>query len=74
MAPHTQLRGDQTRERVLTTVIDFKRDNGFAPTVREIGDLCGMSPSAVQYALTILERDGRITRGRRSGRAINVVT
>jgi repressor LexA len=60
-------------------VLDFIREstaaNGFAPTIREIGDRLGIrSPNGVQQHLRLLEKKGFLNRRRKSGRTLTVVT
>jgi hypothetical protein len=51
----------QTRHLVFLAVRDFIRRNGHAPTIRQIGDLVGISSvSTVHYHLTALREAGRI--------------
>ncbi len=63
-----------TRQRVLDFIKRFREAKGYAPTVREIAEECGISsPSVVQYHLERLERSGHISRGREKFRSISVV-
>lgn len=52
------------KEQILEFIDRFGYENGFAPTVREIGAAVGLrSTSSVQAHLDILERDGQIQKG-----------
>ncbi len=60
------------------TILDFIKtatdSQGYAPSMREIGDAAGLaSPASVKYQLDILEDKGLIRRGDNSGRAIELV-
>lgn len=64
-----------TRERVLSFIKSYQRRNGYAPSMREIGDGVGVSSlSTVSYQLECLEDEGRITRDRAIPRSIVVVS
>lgn len=64
------------RQRDVVDFIDeYCRQHGFSPTVREITFGIGLSSaSTVMSHLTLLERDGRITRQPGCPRSIRVVT
>lgn len=50
-----------TREQIFEFLQDYQRQNGFAPTVREICAGVGLrSPSTVHYHLNALRQAGRI--------------
>ena len=66
-------RGTNAKEMILATIEDFKNERGYAPTVREIGHLTHYSPSAVQYHLDAMERDGILSRDRNIARSIQTL-
>lgn len=52
----------------------FIRLNGYPPSVRELGELCGFaSPATTQYYLDRLEQRGYIQKGNGRNRAIKVL-
>ncbi len=60
------------------TILDFIKtateSQGYAPSMREIGDAAGLaSPASVKYQLDILEEKGFIRRDENRGRAMDVV-
>lgn len=67
--------GLTTRQRrILEVIQDAVRDRGFPPTIREIGEACGLtSPSSVSHQLSALEKKGFLKRDPKSPRAIDVV-
>jgi repressor LexA len=65
---------ERTRDRVLDFIIAFKQRKGYAPTVKEIAENCGItSLSVVQYHLDQLEQTGLIRRDKNKSRSINTV-
>ncbi len=56
----------QRQHRVLQTIERFVQDEGYTPSVREIGGILGLAPATVQQHLEVLERKGYI---RRSGQS-----
>ena len=56
----------QRQHRVLRTIERFVRDEGYTPSVREIGAAVGLAPATIQQHLEVLERKGYI---RRSGQS-----
>jgi repressor LexA len=59
-------------------ILDFIKtthdSQGYAPSMREIGDAAGLaSPASVKYQLDILEKKGFIRRDENRGRAMEVV-
>lgn len=56
----------QRQHRVLRTIEQFVQDEGYTPSVREIGAVLGLAPATVQQHLEVLERKGYI---RRSGQS-----
>ena len=60
--------------KILTAIQEGIQNNGYPPSVREIGEAGGLSSSAsVQYQLKALEEAGFIRRDGSLGRAIEVV-
>ena len=60
-------------QRIMEFVNAFVQENGFAPSVREIGDAVGLkSPSTVHFHLKHLEEAGVIEKGAGKGRAITL--
>ncbi|MGC9350090.1 MAG: transcriptional repressor LexA [Anaerolineae bacterium] len=63
----------ERQRKVLKCIESYIRDNGFPPTVREIGEEIGVkSTSLVSYYLKRLEERGLITRERSMSRAIQL--
>jgi repressor LexA len=63
----------RTRENILSFIKRFHETKGYAPTVREIAENCGVkSPSVVQYHINHLERGGFITREKERFRSLRV--
>ena len=63
----------ERQRKVLECIESYIRDNGFPPTVREIGEEIGVkSTSLVSYYLKRLEERGLITRERSMSRAIQL--
>ena len=49
-------RKSDMQERIYEVIVQFVRDNGYAPSVREIGEAVGLkSPSTVHFHLKKLE-------------------
>ena len=66
-------RTSTARERILPFIKTFRQKNGYSPTVREIGQHCGIkSSSVVQYHLNLLEKAGLVTRGKEKFRSLGV--
>jgi len=61
------------QQRILNYIREFIRDNGYPPSIREIGSALGISStSVVKYNLDILEREGHIERDRTISRGIKL--
>src|SRR5258705_6164085 len=59
---------ERARE-ILQFIRSFSRERGYPPTIREIGKAFGISSTnGVRYYLTILEREGRLSRRSRISR------
>ena len=67
-------RPSNNRERILAFIQGFIRENGYSPSVREIGDGVGLkSTSSVHYQLAQLQRAGLLTADGRKNRIVGVV-
>ena len=65
---------NKNRERVYSFLVQYIKNNGFAPSVREISIGIGLnSTSSVHSHLLKLEDEGRIKMKRNSPRAIKLV-
>lgn len=63
-----------TTKRIFDHLVDFARRNGYAPTIREIGDAVGLrSTSTVHYHLDMLKRARWISFDAGKNRAIKVL-
>ena len=59
--------------RIYDAIVHFVQENGYAPSVREIGEAVGLkSPSTVHFHLKKLEEQGRIEKGACKGRALTI--
>lgn len=59
---------------ILNAIINYIEENGFSPTVREIGKIVGLnSSSTVHGYLNKLEQKGYIERKANSPRALRVI-
>ena len=65
--------GIELRERMYKFIIKYISENGYAPTVRELGQAVGVSLSRVKHHLMKLEIEGRIKTKPNSPRAIKVI-
>ena len=66
-------RKSDMQERIYDVIVRFVRENGYAPSVREIGEAVGLkSPSTVHFHLKKLEEQGLIEKGACKGRALAV--
>ena len=67
-------RGNDTRQRVYDFIVEYIKKNGYAPTVREIGDAVSLkSTSSVFNHLISLEDEGKIAMKDKAPRAIKLV-
>ena len=54
----------ETHKKILEAIKSFYDENGYCPSVREIGDMVGLlSTSSVQSNLNKMEAQGLIIRG-----------
>lgn len=59
--------------RIYDVIVRFHAENGYAPSVREIGEAVGLkSPSTVHFHLKKLEEQGLIEKGACKGRALTI--
>lgn len=65
-----------TRQQAMVDFIaQFLEENGYPPTIREIGKACGISStSVVNYNLTKLEREGILVRDREVSRGLRLAS
>lgn len=64
----------EVQERVLGVIAEHIARNGYAPSIREIGDAAGLaSSSSVAYQLTQLEQRGCIRRSSNQARTIELL-
>ncbi|MBN1429838.1 MAG: repressor LexA [Anaerolineae bacterium] len=69
--PKDRLSGRQ--QAILEFITGFLEENGYPPTIREIGKACGItSTSVVNYNLNKLERDGHLSRDREVSRGLRL--
>ena len=70
-AAHEELTARQAK--ILKVIKDSVDKNGYAPSMREIGEAAGLaSPASVKYQLEILAEKGLIKRAQTKGRALEV--
>lgn len=66
--------GNKTKEKVYNFILQYTREYGYAPSVREIAEGLGLkSTSSVHSHLKKLQEEGKIEMRRNSPRAIKVV-
>lgn len=69
--PETKLSARQ--EAILTFIRRFIEENGYPPTIRQIGSACGISStSVVNYNLNKLESEGLLVRDREVSRGLRL--
>lgn len=67
-------RGNKTRQKIYDYLVEYFKENGFAPSVREIGKAVGLkSTSSVFLQLEALQDEGKIETKGNSPRAIKLV-
>ena len=63
----------ERQRKILQFIKSFALDNGYPPTIREIGEAADISStSVVNYNLNILQREGYLTRDRTVSRGIRL--
>ncbi|HKQ59586.1 MAG TPA: transcriptional repressor LexA [Candidatus Eisenbacteria bacterium] len=66
---------NERANKILAFIRSFTRDNGYPPTIREIGESFGISSTnGVRYYLNLLERGGHLKRSGRISRGIGPTT
>ena len=66
--------GDIVRESVLKTIVEYRNEHGYPPTIREIREEVGASSTSnISHHLQIMERDGVIERTPGVSRGIKVL-
>lgn len=63
----------QKQADVYNAIVKYKIENGYSPTIYEIGEILNKSVGAIQFSLNILERKGYITFEKYKNRTIKVV-
>ena len=64
-----------SRDRTLVAISEYWRDNGFSPSIRDIGSMTGIpSTSQTAYYLGRLEQLGYIRRAKGAARAITITS
>lgn len=68
------MNNNKNAEKILEFIIKFKKENGFIPSVREIGkEMKLSSTSTIAYYLNKLENEGKIKRSGNKNRAIEII-
>jgi repressor LexA len=62
----------ERQQAILDFINDYINDNGFPPSVREIGRHFGIYPATVQDHITALERKGHLQKKRFQSRTLSV--
>src|SRR6516165_7199537 len=62
----------EKQQAILDFVDNYQKDNGFPPSVREIGRHFGIFPATVQDHISALERKGFLQRKRFQSRSLSV--
>jgi len=63
----------ERQRKILQFIKSFTLDNGYPPTIREMGEAVGISStSVVNYNLNILQKEGHLTRDRTVSRGIRL--
>lgn len=63
---------DRQRE-ILNFIIDFKADNEYSPTLREIGEACGFTVGRAFDHVMVLQKKGYILRIPEIARGIKII-
>lgn len=63
----------ERQQEVLNFISDFTRDNGYPPTVREIGEHFEISLRAVQDHIAALQKKGYLSQCQKRARSISVL-
>lgn len=62
----------ETREKIKQFIEQFIADNGYSPSLREIGEQVGLSPSNVKYHLVRMRESGVLVYHDNISRSIRV--
>lgn len=63
-----------SQKKIYDIIKDFMKNNGYAPTVREIGEIAGLKSSQTVFThLTNLENKGFITYEKNKSRTIRIL-
>src|SRR5438874_2606772 len=62
----------ERQQAILDFINDYVHENGFPPSVREIGRHFGIYPATVQDHITALERKGQLQKKRFQSRTLSV--
>ena len=69
-----QARLSKRQTRILEVIRDYTEEYGYPPTIREIGDLAGVSStSVVSYNLKVLQAQGLLVRDRDVSRGLRLI-
>lgn len=64
----------KSQENIYNIIKDFIKNNGYSPTIREIGEMAGLkSPATVFTHLEALEEGGYIKSERSKSRTIRIL-
>lgn len=64
----------EMKQKIYNFLVDYIKENGFAPNVREIGNAVGLkSTSSVYHQLCELKDDGKIMIKGKASRAIKLI-
>ncbi len=64
----------ERHKKIMEFLVDFQEENGYPPTIRQIGENIGVSStSLVDYYLRQLEEMGYISRGNHTSRSIRLL-
>ena len=74
MCYNTDMKNNKTSEKLLSYIIEYKNQNGFNPSIREMCEALSLSStSTIFYYLNILEKNGKIRKTGLKSRAIEVI-
>ena len=62
--------GEIAQGKILAAIEQFQGENGYSPSIRELGVLTKMSTSTAAYHLTQLELQGKLKRVKETPRTI----
>lgn len=68
------MKNNKTSEKLLQFIINYKNNNGFNPSIREMCEALSLSStSTIFYYLNILEKEGKIHKTGLKSRAIEII-